>query len=787
MLVPLSWLRDFAPDLGDDVDALTDTFNDLGLVVDGVQRVGEGLDDVVVARVLEVAAIEGADYIQRVVVDAGAGDGVQVVCGARNFGAGDLVAFGPVGAALPNGMTLERVRKRGVESNGMICSPDELGLGPRGDGIMVLTAGAPGEPLTAALGLTADVIFDLDIETNRPDALCMAGVARDIAAKMGVEFVLPEPEPPGPGTAVDIEVESPELCPRFSGTTIADITVAPSLAWVQRRLTLAGMRPINNVVDASNYVMLELGQPSHPYDLARLPGGGLRVRAARPGEEVETLDGVTRVVGDGPSPDCLICDAASVPVGIGGVMGGASSEITDATTTVLLEAAYFTPMAIAPTAKRLGLRTEASVRFERGCDPEAIPRAVARLCELLPGSTVRAGLYLVDAPRYLPTPRQVDLRTARANAILGTQLDDARVRRYLTPMGFRVERVREGVHAVEIPTFRPDCEREIDVIEEVARQHGYARIERTVPSSPHVGGLTRVQSDRRLVREILVGRGCTETFGLSLLAPGEQEHAAVRDPVLVLANPLVREESVLRTSMLPGMLRAIVFNLSHQQGDLRLFEIGHVYPRPKSVEQPLPDERERLAVALTGEGGDARDAVRVWQTIATTLHLADVRLEQAEAPGLHPTRTAHIVAGDDVLGVVGEVDPDVLAAHGIEARVGWLDCDLDAVLTAPRHSLQAKPVSRYPSTDIDLAFVVDDGVAAAAVESTLRRAAGPLLEAIHLFDTYRGPGVPDGHRSLAYRLRFCALDRTLTDEEVAARRRECIEAVASALGAQLRG
>jgi phenylalanyl-tRNA synthetase beta chain len=685
-------------------------------------------------------------------------------------------------------MKLSRRKMKGVESNGMICSPDELGLGERGDGIMVLSSGAPGDPLRDALGLTSDVVFDLDIETNRPDAMSMAGVARDVAARLRIPFTLSDTTAPDTLGDVTVLVESPALCPRFTGTVLAGVVVGPSPQAVQRRLTLAGMRPINNVVDASNYVMLELGQPTHPYDLARLPGAGLLVRNARVGEKVVTLDGVERTLGDGPYPDCLICDAESNPVGIGGIMGGASSEIAPGTTTVLLEAAYFTPMAIARTAKRLGLRSEASARFERGCDPDGIPRAVARFRALLPEADVTAGLVAVDAPTYLPTPRRIEVRTARVNAILGTDLTDAEVRGYLTPIGFDAEAVRDGVQEVVIPTFRPDSEREIDVIEEVARHHGYANVARTLPSSPRVGALTPYQRERRLVADILVGAGCSEAFGLSLLAPGELERAGLSGEALVLENPLVREESVLRTSMLPGMLRAVAFNGSRQSPDVRLFEVGHVYPRPASEEQPLPDERERVAVALAGRGGDAVGATRVWRVLEGALRLDGVCMEPAAVPGLHPTRTARLrTRGGDDLGVVGEVDPDVLAGHGIDGRVGWIDCDLERLLTADRRSERARSVSRFPSNDIDLAFAVEEATPAAAIEATLREAAGPLLVDLRLFDVYRGAGMDAGTRSLAFRLRFCALDRTLTDDEVAEARRRSIEAVESVHPAQLRG
>src|SRR5581483_12234573 len=372
MLVPLSWLRDFAPfDADDDAatDALAETFNDLGMVVEGIERVGEGLDGVVVARVLEVHGIEGADKIRRVLVDDGTGEPVQVVCGAWNFDAGAVVPFARVGAVLPGDFEIGRRKMKGVESHGMICSGAELRMGGDGKGILLLApdVAAPGTPLADALGIEPDVVFDLAIETNRPDAMSIAGVARDAAARLGLPFAIPESVvPDGPVATADVAsvvVESPELSPRFTAKAILDVVVGPSTSLVQRRLTLAGMRPINNVVDASNYVMLELGQPTHPYDLDQLPGHGLLVRAARPGEVVRTLDGVDRAVGDGEN--CLICDANGDPVGIGGIMGGESSEISASTTRVLLEAAYFTPMAIARTSKRLGLRSEASARFER--------------------------------------------------------------------------------------------------------------------------------------------------------------------------------------------------------------------------------------------------------------------------------------------------------------------------------------------------------------------------------------------------------------------------------------
>ncbi|HZU78784.1 MAG TPA: phenylalanine--tRNA ligase subunit beta [Acidimicrobiales bacterium] len=829
MRVPLSWLRDFAPVEGD-VRAVAEALDELGLVVEEIVRVGEGLEDVVVARVEEISAIAGADKIRRVVVDAGAGP-VEVVCGAWNFAVGDLVPLAPVGAVLPGGFEIGRRKMKGVVSNGMLCSPRELDLADDHQGILVIGShpsdaaqadGAqadgkapvePGTPLMTALGIERDVVYDIAVTANRPDAWSVAGVARDLAAHLRVPYTMPEPAVtvrPGARPVAEratVEVVDLDLCPRFTARVLDGVVVGPSPELIARRLTLAGMRPINNVVDASNYVMLELGQPTHPYDLAALAGRGLRVRAARPGETVVTLDGVERRMGErsvgggDDQRDCVICDAEDRPVGIGGVMGGADSEIGAATTTVLLEAAYFTPMAVARTSKRLNLRTEASARFERGCDPWGVDRAAERLVQLLGGSApdLSPAEGSIDVRGKVPMPERITVRTSRVNAVLGTALSAPDIAGLLVPIGFACGPEVEGAMVVEVPTFRPDTEREIDVIEEVARHYGYSRIARRRPHSPQVGGLDPVQRGRRQVREVLAGAGAFEAWTPSLLAEADHERAGLGPGGVTVTNPLTPDEVVLRRSMLPGLLKALAYNAARRQGELRLFEIGHVFPPPDDarVERAIArrdvtvvDEQEMLAVAMSAPGDDARSASALWQMLADTLGIGDVELvahddasvSAASGAGLHPTRCARVLtaAGDD-LGVVGEVDPAVLGAFGLDAqrqRVGWLEVDLARVL---RHTgdgvVRARPLSRYPSSDIDLAFVVGDDVPAAAVGATLRRAGGELLEAVWLFDVYRGPGTPPDTRSLAYRLRFCALDHTLTDEEVGGLRARCIEAV----------
>src|SRR3954470_21533759 len=540
MLVPLSWLRDFAP-FGDDHLALGETFDDLGMVVEGINVVGEGLDGVVVARVASIEAIKGADKIRKVMADVGQSEHIQVVCGAWNFEEGDLVPWVKPGSTLPTGMEIGTRKMRGVDSAGMLCSPVELNLGGEAGGLMVLPRSPefePGRAFADAMGIERDVVFDLAIETNRPDAMCVAGVARDAAARLRLPFAIPGPNPVhAPGGAGLATVETFDLCPRFTATVFEGAEVVASPSWIARRLTLAGMRPISNLVDASNYVMLELGQPTHPYDLDRLPGGGLRVRAAAPGERLTTLDGTERTLGDGAHPDCLICDGEDTPVGIAGIMGGASSEITPTTTRVLLEAAYFDRMAIARTSKRIGLRSEASARFERGCDPEGLERATARFGELV-GLQATATAMVGAAPAR----RVVPLRTARVNAVLGTDLDGERIAGYLAPIGFDIEASANGTASVTVPSFRPDAEQEIDLIEEVARHHGYSNIERVIPGTARVGGLTPYQRDRRLVADVLLGAGVSEAVTSLLIGPGDHERAGIAETELIEADsPLAKE------------------------------------------------------------------------------------------------------------------------------------------------------------------------------------------------------------------------------------------------------
>ena len=783
MKVLLSWLREFASIEGDPAD-LGEQLSGLGLAVESIKPIGEGLGGIVVARVLGLRPHPDADRIQIVDVDAGDGEALQVCCGAFNMSVGDLVPLATLGCVMPDGMEITRRRMRGEWSNGMLCSPVEIGLGDDGEGILVLDGDhAPGLPLAEALEMGADVLFDIEVNPNRPDAMSVAGVARDLAARQGAPFSLPEPAVAETGLdatdRLSVEILDPDLCGRFAVRVLDGVGIQASPRWLANRLTALGMRPINSVVDVSNYVMLELGQPSHTYDLAKLAGAGFRVRRAVDGETIETLDGVTRTL---TSADGVVADSDNMVVGIAGVMGGVSTEIGGDTTSVALEMAWWDPASIAASARRLGLRSEASARFEKGADPEVADLAMRRFAELLAdtGATLAPGM--VDARGNTPERETILVRTGRVNGILGTDLTRDRIGELLGPIEFTAVPNGDDLD-VDIPSFRPDSTTEIDVIEEVARMHGYTGIARTRPRSMLTGALSRRQVDRRTVRTAMIGLGLDEVMPVPFLAPGDLERAGLDADGITVTNPLVAEESVMRSSLRPGILKTLAYNASHRLAGLGLFEVGHVYRHPEAS-QPLPDEREYLAVALAGR--DAGDAVGVWSALADALAARDYALVADVVAGLHPTRTARIEVGGVPVGHVGEVDPGVLDAFDVPERVGWLEVDLDTLLGVPHGDTPYQQVSRYPSSDIDLAFEVDDAVPASAVERCLREAAGDLLARLSLFDVFRGAPVGDGSRSLAFTLRFQAVDRTLTDAEMVDVRRRCIDAVEGSLPASLR-
>lgn len=796
MLVPLSWLSDFLP-IDRSVDELNRSFNELGLVVEGVEQTGEGLDGIVTALVRSIRPHPNADKIRLVdvVTDESQTESLQVCCGAWNFQEGDRVPFATLGTTMPDGMKIERRKLRGEWSNGMLCSARELKIGDDHGGIMVLPPDTSlNVPIANALGIVKDAVFDLNIEANRPDAMSMVGVARDLAAKLKVQFEAPTPtsvvsSAPG-ASVVPGSISAPDLCDRLTVTVIRNVAVTESPDWIKSRLTAAGMRPINNLVDASNYVMLEMGAPSHAFDLDKLAGGRIGVRWAKVNETLVTLDGVTRTLGANGVQDGVIVDGDDVAVGVAAIMGGATSEVDDATRNLLLEIAHWTPMCIARSSKRLGLRSEASARFERGTDPEGLPLAAARFVELIKLTCPEAMVESFDDLRPVTTPQTtVDVRTSRINLVLGTELSDETIASLLEPIGFHCASKAPGVHEVTIPTWRPDATTEINIVEEVGRHFGYDNIARRTPDNNRVGQLTPYQKDRRRVANLLIGRGADEIWAATLVSEDDLTKSGLTHPPVLLTNPMVQEEAALRTSLLPGALRTLAHNANHRNPAIRLFELGHTFEQPRP-EQIVPYEREHLAVALAADGDDAKAAVALFYDMVGALRVKPeaIALRTKVVPGLHPTRSAQIVGAGTgfALGTVGEVDPAVLQAWGIDRRVGWIDVDFENLCNLPKRSEEIASFSRFPSTDFDLAFVTADEVSAAQVERALRDGAGEELLSLQLFDVYRGERVGAGARSLAFRLRCAHMERTLTDADIAAIRQRCLAEVAKQTQATLR-
>ena len=820
MLVPLSWLRELVTGLDHTTEQIVAALDSLGLVVESTEPVvsldpvgaaanRSGGDDVrplptdqltgvLTCEVVAIRPHPNADKVR--LIDVRTSEGAeplpQVACGAWNFSVGDRVPLATFGTVMPNGMKIEARKLRGEESNGMLCSGPELGLGVDASGLMILPAGTPlGVPIERALGVTRDLVFDLSVEANRPDAMSLRGVARDLAARLGLAFADPAIRDRSmlqvPSRGVD-SITANDLCDRLTTTVLEGVRVGPSPAWIQSRVNAGGMRPISNVVDASNYVMLELGIPSHAFDIETLAGERIGVRWAAEGEHVVTLDGKDRELSKDGVVDGVITDGAGTAVGIAAIMGGLASEVTATTTRVLLEVAHWSPMAIARSAKKLGLRSEASARYERNADAEAVPATIVRFIEILRESSPELRVVSHDdiRPAGTPAPPVVEVRTDRVNLILGTELDDSTIASLLAPIGFTSTPIKPGLSAVTIPSWRTDATEEINIIEEVGRHYGYDKITRVVPLSPRVGRLSPRQRDRRAVRSLLTGAGINEAWTATLISAADVEAAGLPSDKLVrLANPLVAEESVLRPSLLPGMLQALRHNATRRNPAVKLFETGRVFGEPR-VRQIVPYERERLAVALAGNADDARSAKQLFERLTAMLGVADHAIELRAAdsiPGLHPTRSALVIgAGTGFpLGVVGEVDPEVLERFGIDRRVGWVDVDLENICGLPRRSQELQPVSSYPSSDLDLAFVTPDAVAVDTLAGALRQAGGDVLESLQLFDVYRGPGVDAGSRSLAFRLRFVALDRTLSEAELANLQTACV-AAGTATGASLR-
>jgi phenylalanyl-tRNA synthetase beta chain len=805
MRVPFSWLRSYC-DPGLPAQEVADRLTMAGDKLERLHRVGVGdVSEFVTGMVLEAERHPDADRLTVCKVDVGRGEPQTIVCGAPNVAAGQAVAVALPGAVMPDGSTLGEAKLRGVVSSGMILAEDEVGIGEDHFGIMVLDGDlTPGEPLAEHVPI-ADEVLELEITPNRPDLMGVYGVARDLhavtAAPLAPDPTEADAEPRGHDSAEDhvsIEID-PEICLRFTARVFEDVKIGPSPLWLKQWLTAAGQRPISNVVDITNYVMLCTAQPLHAFDLDEVRGGRIVVRRAADGERMVTLDGVERVF---TSDMALVCDAEG-PSGIAGIMGGQVSEVSDKTTRVLMEAATWVGPNIMRTSKALGLRTEASARFEKQLHPEqaiGAQRLAARLMVDLCGARLVRGT--VDVYPRARGQLVIPLRHERITKLLGAEIDPGTVKEILERLGFRS--LTDGW---VVPPWRDsDVRREADLIEEVARVYGLDKLPTTLPARrAAVGHLTASQRLRRRVEDLLRDRGLDECIAYSFTSPRALDRLRLADePVLRLENPLSEDQSVMRPLLLPGLLDAAHHNAAHGRPTLALFESAHVYrpsgplgtPAAGSPGGATPaEERQHLSVLQTQAmpGGwrtepRAADFFSARALLEAVLEVAGIewRAEPDDLAFLHPGRSASVLADTRNIGWIGELHPLVASEWDLAGPVAGFEIDMDAVAELAEGAERVySDVTSFPAVLQDIAVVVPDETPAAAVVAAVREGGGDLLAGVEIFDLYRGEQVGEGEKSLALRLEFRSPERTLTDAEVASPR-DAIEGALAALGGRLR-
>ena len=801
MIVTYNWIKEFV-DCDLPSAELSHILTMLGLEVERMELIGAGMDDVVVAQVVEKLQHPNADKLSLCKVDNGK-ELLSIVCGAQNFKAGDKVALAQIGASLPGDFKIKRSKIRGEESFGMLCSEKELGISVESDGIMILPESFTlGTPLFDALG-AKDTIFEIGLTPNRADCLSVVGVAREIAAKLGKKVHYPGLEVIETGAPIDsitsVSIESPELCPRYTARHISGCTLAPSPAWLVGRLRAAGIRSINNVVDVTNYVLLEYGHPLHAFDFRLLAGGRIVVAAAGLAEPFLTLDGQDRLL---TTTDLTIRDAEKA-VALAGIMGGGNSEIGSDTTEVLLESAYFDPSAIRRTSKRLGIHTESSHRFERGTDVAGLTRALDRAASLiaeLSGGSIAQGV--IDVYPQPIEPRVISARLARINAVSGLSLDAARVREIFERLEFQVSEPEAGVFRVRVPLFRVDLEREIDLVEEVVRMHGFEQVPVTLPRA---AVLSDLPSDalRLTVRlkDLLVSQGLSEVINYSFVAPSSCDRILLpaddfRSKGVKLMNPISDELSVMRTTLLPGLLESAVKNINFRTLNLRIFEMRRIYIPTTGNE--LPDEPLYLSALLTGnrnpEGWnqakgeiDFYDVKGIIESILIDLNVGEVSYAADQLdPYYHPGKSCRILCGSKALGSFGELHPTVQENYGIAAPVYYLELNFEALLGARKRPETAQVPSRFPSTFRDSALLLPREIPAADVIACVKGVKAAELEGVELFDLYTGGNIPAGEKSVAIRVRYGSKERTLTDDEVSLLHQRVTDALKKKLNASFR-
>ena len=802
MLVSLKWLKDYV-DINVTAEELAEKLTMAGLEVDEIKTIRPSFSGVVAAKITSVKPHPAADKLSLCDVTDGS-QTYRVVCGAQNIKAGDIVPLAKVGATIPGGYTIKSSVLRGEKSDGMLCSEAELETGDNSSGIWQLPENLTlGVPLETALDLS-DTVLDVSITPNRADCLSMIGIAREVAAITGEKIKIPvgriKETIEEISSHTSVTIIDADLCPRYTARLIINVKVGSSPAWMKTRLESAGLRSINNVVDVTNFVMLEMGQPLHAFDFRFLEQGKIIVRKSRDDEEFTSLDGKTRKL---PADTLLICDGVK-PVAIGGIMGGLNSEVKDDTQFVLLESAYFNPVSIRRSARKLAMPTDASFRFERGIDPEGVIRALNRAAQLiadLSGGNIYKNC-IDEYPQKVPAVKDIPLRLSRISQLTGTAIDAKEVIKILQSIGMTVGNAGKDNYLVTPPTFRVDIKREIDLIEEVIRIYGYDRVPVTLPNVAVVEMASNPRMDlEEKIRHILIGTGYSEVVNYSFVTPEFVDYLCLpendeRRRLVRIKNPLVEDQSVMRTTMVFGLLDAMKKNNNNGSLDLKIFEMGRVFIDREREE--LPEEKNMLACLLTGVmtdnlwgnkvNADFYDLKGCLENIFYDFKLTNCHYRSSiSEPFLHPGKSCGIYIGELLAGYMGQVHPDVLDKMDLKNCAYVFEINLDILANQVNNVIPYKEISKFPAVTRDVAFLISAEMETDYMIDIVLRQNEELLENVVIFDIYAGKGISEGMKSLGLRFSYRASDRTLTDLEVNSIHDKIVQNTVGLTGAKIRG
>ena len=793
MNLPMSWLNDYM-DIDVEPKEYSDRLTMTGSKVEGYESMGEAVQNVVTGKVLTCEDHPDSDHLHVCTVDAGTGEILQIVCGAPNVKAGIIVPVALVGATLPGGK-IKKGKLRGVESNGMLCSHDELGitedmLGYEPEyGILILPDDTEiGKDIRDIFGMNETVV-EFEITSNRPDCFSIIGLARETAATFNKKFTIPEVKftenNENIADTISVEVQDKDKCKRYCARMVKNVKIGPSPSWMQQRLTACGVRPINNIVDITNYVLLEYGQPMHAFDLRDLEDNKIVVRRAADGEVIKTLDEQDRTL---TSNDLVIADGKRA-VAIAGVMGGFNSEVKDDTTTVVFESATFDGASVRLTAQRVGLRTEASSRYEKGLDYNNTVPAVERACQLVEqlGCGENVG-GMIDVMGNVTDMKTLPFRPDKINAFLGTDISTEDIVKIFDALEIKTD--LENM-TVTPPSFRPDLEGEADIAEEVARFYGYDKIPVTLLSGEATcGKKTDRQQAQDRINEILTAQGMYEIYTYTFTSPSVFDKLNIpadsnlRNTVKI-TNPLGEDTSVMRTTTIASMLDILARNYNYRNASAKLFEIGKVFI--PTEEGKLPDEPVKVTMGMYGDNVDFYDIKGICEAMFAALNVTKVKYTAVtDNPTFHPGRCAKISAGGKTLGIIGEIHPAVGRKYGIETPVYIGELDFENIFLNMKSDIKFSELPKYPAVTRDIAMLVDKRIPVADIEETIRKASGKMLESITLFDVYEGTQIPEGKKSVAYSAVYRAADRSLTGEEVQKVFDKAVRNLEGQLGAQLR-